>query len=120
MSTTQNKTILSQQNPFQTIKESIYTHITLSVVDVSIAYEANLDQALEVIKYTASQVKVLNDSVVNEPDMLGVQALGASEIVIRIVTECKPNTQLSVSREMNASLKKYWKKIILKFHIQES
>ncbi len=79
---------------------------SMGVTDISIAYEADIDQAIQVIKETALQVKQHNDNVVADPEVLGVQSLGASEVIIRVVTECKPNTQFAVGRQMNAELKK--------------
>ncbi|MDT9725198.1 mechanosensitive ion channel family protein [Xylanibacillus composti] len=79
---------------------------SIGVTDISIAYESDIDKALQVIKETAMKVKEMNENVVGDPDVLGVQSLGASEVIIRVLTECKPNTQFAVGRQMNAELKK--------------
>ncbi len=81
-------------------------HNSVSVVDISIAYEADVDKAINVIKETASLLKVNDDNIIQDPEVLGVQTLGASDVIIRIVTECKPNTQAGIGRKMNAMLKK--------------
>ncbi|MFD2672201.1 mechanosensitive ion channel family protein [Marinicrinis sediminis] len=79
---------------------------SISVVDVSVAYEVDVDTAIEVIKATAMQVYENNDNMVKEPDVLGVQSLGASDVVIRVLAECKPYTHFAVARQMNAEMKK--------------
>lgn len=82
------------------------TSNSVGVVDVSIAYEADIDKAIEVIKETAMRVYEGNDNMVKEPDVLGVQSLGVSNIVIRVTVECKPNAQYGVTRALNAEIKK--------------
>lgn len=79
---------------------------SIAVIDVSVAYEADIDEAIRVIEKTAKEVAVQNNDVVVEPQVLGVQSLGASEIVIRVTAECKPMTHFAVARQMNASVKK--------------
>jgi small-conductance mechanosensitive channel len=79
---------------------------SIAVVDVSIAYEADIDTAIKVIKSTVSDVYASNEDIVKEPDVLGVQTLAASEVVIRVTSECKPNTHFGVARELNAQIKK--------------
>lgn len=79
---------------------------SIGVVDVSIAYEADVEKAIDVIKRTVHQIYERNEDMVKEPEVLGVQTLAASEVIIRITAECKPNTQFGVGREMNAAIKK--------------
>lgn len=82
------------------------TNNTIGVVDVSVAYESDIEKAMQVIKRTAMEVFEGNDNVVKEPEVLGVQSLGASEVVIRVTAECKPMTHVGVGRQMNAAIKK--------------
>jgi len=82
------------------------TNNTVGVVDVSISYESNIDRATEVIRRTAKEVSETNENIVKEPEVLGVQQLGASEVVIRVTAECKPMTHVGVARELNAAIKK--------------
>lgn len=79
---------------------------SIAVSDISIAYEANVDEAIRVITETAMEVYKSNENVVAEPQVLGVQTLGASEVIIRATFECKPMTQFGVGREMNVKVKK--------------
>lgn len=81
-------------------------HNSVAVVDVSIAYEMDIDKATEVIRETVERVSKESENVVKPPDVLGVQTLAASEVIIRIVCECKPNTHAAIARRMNAEIKK--------------
>ncbi|WP_199616913.1 mechanosensitive ion channel family protein [Paenibacillus alkalitolerans] len=82
------------------------TNNSVGVVDVSIAYETDIDRAIEVIKETAQRVYEESENIVKDPEVLGVQALGASEVVIRVTAECRPNTHYGVGRILNAEIKK--------------
>lgn len=82
------------------------TNNSVGVVDVSVAYEANIDKAIEVIRDTVKNVFETNDNIVKEPEVLGVQSLGASDVVIRVTMECRPMTHIGVGRQMNAEIKK--------------
>lgn len=78
---------------------------TLAVVDVSVAYEEDLKQVESILKDIMTQVKTELPDVVADPQILGVQALGPSEVVMRITAECKPNTHHGVSRNMRAMIR---------------
>ncbi len=78
---------------------------SLAVIDVSIAYEENVDKAMEVIKETMAVIYKDSPDMVKEPEVLGVQALGASEVVIRVTAECKPMTHFPIARRANKEIK---------------
>lgn len=77
---------------------------SLAVIDIAIAYEEDVNKAIDVIKTHLE--KFQDDNLVKEPEVLGVQSLGASEIVLRVIAECLPATNPVVSRKINAELKK--------------
>lgn len=78
---------------------------TLAVVDVSVAYEEDLEQVEKVIAEVAQKVKQETEEIVNDPQVLGVQAMGPSDVIIRVIAECKPNTHHAVTRKMRAMIK---------------
>lgn len=95
------------------IPNGIITEVTnfslnnsIAVVDISIAYEENVDEAIDVMSKALGTLPERNENVVNVPQVLGVQMLAASEVTIRVIAECKPYTQAGVSRQMNAEMKK--------------
>ncbi|WP_141336312.1 mechanosensitive ion channel family protein [Paenibacillus sp. tmac-D7] len=79
---------------------------SLAVVDVSVAYEADIDQAMRILEEVVNKVYETNVNMVKEPEVLGVHMLGASEVTLRVTGECKPNMQVAVSRELNAAIRK--------------
>lgn len=77
-----------------------------ALVEISIAYEADIDRALEVLKKTAAELAAEQKEVIVEgPEVLGVVALGPSEVVIRTVAKTRPMEQWAVEREMRKRFK---------------
>ncbi|MBB6731718.1 mechanosensitive ion channel family protein [Cohnella zeiphila] len=77
---------------------------SLAVVDVSIAATERLETAVEIVRGVVNRFE--DPSLVGAPELLGVQSLTASDIVLRITAQCKPNTQTALSRRLNAEIKK--------------
>lgn len=80
-------------------------HNTLAIVDISVPYEADIDEAMRVIGETVAKLEE-HDEVTKSPEVLGIQKLGASEVIVRVTCECKPDTQTNVAMMMNERLKK--------------
>ncbi|RJE83304.1 mechanosensitive ion channel family protein [Paenibacillus sp. 1011MAR3C5] len=76
---------------------------TLAVVDVLVAYEAQVDKAMSIISDTMNQLE--HENLVNKPEVLGVQLMSATSVTIRVTGECKPNTHHMVARAMNKAIK---------------
>ncbi|EFM10983.1 MscS Mechanosensitive ion channel [Paenibacillus curdlanolyticus YK9] len=79
---------------------------SLAVVDVAIAYEEDVERALNIMKQTVATAGNHLDNTVSTPEVLGIQMLGPSQVTLRVIVECLPNTQVAVSRELNALIKK--------------
>lgn len=79
---------------------------SVAVVDVTISADMDIDLALLTIKQTIHHEQEMDDNLIKPPEVLGIQSMGASEVVIRVTAECKTNTHLSVSRKLNAEIKK--------------
>ncbi|USG65786.1 mechanosensitive ion channel family protein [Brevibacillus ruminantium] len=80
-------------------------HNTLAVVDVSVPYEEDLGRMERIIMETMKQAQANVEEIVGEPQFLGVQALGPSEVTMRLTVECKPNTHHGVSRKLRAMIR---------------
>jgi small conductance mechanosensitive channel len=82
-------------------------HNSMAVVDVSIAYEEDIDKAQNIIQEVVAKVKPNFPEMVKDPEVLGVQMLGAgaSEIVIRVAAEVLPMTHFKIARELRKILK---------------
>lgn len=72
------------------------------VVDLSVAYEESVDRALEVIGKMAEEFATdpeWSSAVVDDPKVLGVDALGDSGVVIRVLFATDPDMRWNVKRE---------------------
>ncbi|KZE63703.1 mechanosensitive ion channel protein MscS [Fictibacillus phosphorivorans] len=80
-------------------------HNSIAVVDLSIAYEEDIDKAQNIIQEVVKKAKPNYPEMVKEPEVLGVQMLGASEVVIRVTAEVLPMTHFKIARELRKTLK---------------
>ncbi|WP_312886391.1 mechanosensitive ion channel family protein [Paenibacillus plantarum] len=83
------------------------TYNSIAIVDVSIAYDADIDRAIVLLNEVVAEVHERTESIVKAPQVLGVQMVGNTDLKIRVIAECKPNKQGEVSRILNAEIKKY-------------
>ncbi|MDK2836405.1 MAG: moderate conductance mechanosensitive channel [Thermosediminibacterales bacterium] len=77
-----------------------------ALVDVSIAYEEDIDRSIEVLKRVCEEFAKTREDIVEGPTVLGVNELGSSEVVIRIIAKTLPMQQWSVERELRKRIKK--------------
>lgn len=76
------------------------------IVDVEIAYEENVDTAIEVIKKTSNLFEEKHkDKLRSEIDVLGVLSLNASGVTIRVVGRAEPLSQWEMERELRKEIK---------------
>jgi small-conductance mechanosensitive channel len=80
-------------------------HWSRALIDVEVAYETDLDHAQEVIASVAHEIAANDTDVLDEPEVWGVEALGANGVMIRLVVKTRPSQQYRVSRELRARLK---------------
>ncbi len=78
---------------------------SVAVVDVSVSYEEDINKVEQVIAEVAKNLQAETEDVVKEPQVLGVQAFGPTDVVIRVIAECKPNTHHAVARKLRAMIK---------------
>ncbi|MGA4721254.1 mechanosensitive ion channel family protein [Fictibacillus nanhaiensis] len=76
-----------------------------ALVDIGIAYEENIDKALVILQDACDKVKEKNPSIMEGPNVLGVQMLGSSDVVIRIISKTINGEQWAVERELRKALK---------------
>ncbi|RIX47061.1 mechanosensitive ion channel family protein [Paenibacillus nanensis] len=76
---------------------------SLAVVDVMVAYEADVEKAMGIITHTMKELQ--HDDLVKEPEVLGVQLMSATAVTIRVIAECRPNTHHAIARLMNKEMK---------------
>ncbi|WP_374055335.1 mechanosensitive ion channel family protein [Rossellomorea sp. FM04394] len=80
-------------------------HNSIAVVDVSIAYEENIEEAEKVMQELLLTLPQKYEDLVNPPELLGVQTLGASDVVVRIVAETVPMRHWYMARMIRKEVK---------------
>ncbi|WP_339148251.1 MULTISPECIES: mechanosensitive ion channel family protein [unclassified Sutcliffiella] len=80
-------------------------HNSVAVVDVSIAYEGKIDEAERVIRELLSELPVKYADMTEPPELLGIQTLGNSEVVLRIVCETVPMRHWFIGRSIRKEVK---------------
>ncbi|WP_425448723.1 mechanosensitive ion channel family protein [Dethiothermospora halolimnae] len=79
-------------------------------VDISIAYEEDIDNAIAVIDKISKDIRNNNDNIVEGPTVLGVSNLGGSDVVLSVIAKTKPMEQWGVERQMRKSIKQAFDK----------
>ena len=81
-----------------------------ALVEMSIAYEEDIDNAIEVLNKAAEVLKINDTRIVEGPTVLGVSALGASEVVITVMAKTIPMEQWAIERLMRKTFKEAFDK----------
>ena len=80
-----------------------------ALLDISVAYDTDIDRAAELIRGVAVDTwrdERWNRYILEEPEVWGVETLGADGIAIRLVVKTTPADQFDVSRELRARIKR--------------
>ena len=77
----------------------------LSVVDINIPYESDIDIAERIIEDIAKTLPKKYEEIVSEPEILGVQSLEESHFIIRVVAETEPSFQWFGERMIRKEMK---------------
>jgi moderate conductance mechanosensitive channel len=80
-------------------------HWSRALLDIEVAYATDLTRAQEVIRDVAHAVWDEDAHVLEEPEVWGVEALGANGVVIRLVVKTTPSEQYRVSRTLRERIK---------------
>ncbi len=76
-----------------------------ALVDISISYDENIDEAITVMQAVCDKIAMEEEAIKEGPDVIGVQGLGDSDIVIRIVAKTENMLQWEVERKLKKALK---------------
>lgn len=83
-------------------------HWSVAVIDVDVAYETDLVRARELFHRAADEVcerEEFADHVLESPTVLGVEALGADGIRLRMTIKVEPGTQWALQRAIREHVK---------------
>lgn len=71
-----------------------------ALINLSIAYEEDIDRAISVLENTCEEIRLENDKIVEGPTVLGVTSLGNSDVVLTIMVKTKPMEQWVIERDI--------------------
>ena len=97
--------IIPNGNISEVINYSIYNSIAL--IDISVSYESDIQAVENIIKEFLQDLPNKYEELVSIPNLLGVQSLAASEVILRVVAETLPYQQHGVARNIRRDLKEY-------------
>ncbi|MCM3441924.1 mechanosensitive ion channel family protein [Metabacillus halosaccharovorans] len=80
-------------------------HNSVAFVDISIAYESDISEAERVIQELLLEIQDKYEDIVSPPELLGVQNLGASEVILRVTCEVEPMKHFHISRMLRKDIK---------------
>ncbi|MEM1335884.1 MAG: mechanosensitive ion channel family protein [Actinomycetota bacterium] len=81
---------------------------SMALVDVDVAYDADIQHAEDVVLDTANQLCAEDewtDDIIEDPVLLGVERLGADGVTIRLVVKCSPGSQWALQRKLRERIK---------------
>ncbi len=79
-----------------------------ALLDIDVAYDTDLNHAMNVMKRVADGLwkdALPKATVLEEPEVFGVQNFGADAITIRVGVKVEPGEQFAAARELRARLK---------------
>ncbi|MGD6858071.1 mechanosensitive ion channel family protein [Bacillus infantis] len=80
-------------------------HNSVAFVDVSIAYEGDIQKAEQVLKDLLETLPEKYEDMVKTPEILGIQNLAASDVVIRVTAETMPMKHFFIARQLRKEIK---------------
>jgi small-conductance mechanosensitive channel len=76
-----------------------------ALVDIGISYDDDIDQAITVLQEVCDRIAAEDENIVDGPNVLGVQALGTSDVIIRIIAKTENGQQWEVERKLRKTIK---------------
>jgi small-conductance mechanosensitive channel len=78
---------------------------SVAVLDIGVAYEENISRVEETLVALLKEYYPTDENIVAEPTVMGVQNLGASDVVVRVAAECLPMMHYGVARKLRKAIK---------------
>jgi len=79
----------------------------VAVIDLPLAHSADIPSASAIVERVATErvaEKDVADSVLEPPEMLGVERVGPEGVTLRLTVKVKPGEQFAVQRALNAAI----------------
>jgi small conductance mechanosensitive channel len=80
-----------------------------ALLDIEVAYGTDVEHGIAVIKRVADEAwreEAWSTEILEEPEVWGVERLGADGMAVRLVVKTKPLSQWKVARELRARIKR--------------
>ncbi|MDZ8118244.1 mechanosensitive ion channel family protein [Pontiella agarivorans] len=78
---------------------------TFAEVEVGVAYDTDLDLAYTVLAEVGRKIREVNQDVLEDMKVLGLQNFGESELLLRTITRVKPGCHQQVARDLRKLIK---------------
>ena len=82
-------------------------HNSIAVVDVNVSFESDMARVEKLILQFLDTLQDKYEQIIKPPELLGVQTLTTTEIVMRITAETLPMQHFAISRGIRRDLKEY-------------
>ncbi|MFC4617181.1 mechanosensitive ion channel family protein [Camelliibacillus cellulosilyticus] len=76
-----------------------------ALVDITVKEDHDIDHLIKVLQAACDDVATKNPNIVDGPRVIGVQALSASDMTIRVIAQTKNGEQSAVERDLNKAIK---------------
>ncbi|QFT88690.1 putative MscS family protein YkuT [Bacillus sp. THAF10] len=76
-----------------------------ALVDIGISYDDNIDEAVAVIQSVCDQIALEEEAILEGPNVVGVQSLGSSDVVLRVIARTANMEQWGVERKLRKAIK---------------
>ncbi|MFC0558784.1 mechanosensitive ion channel family protein [Halalkalibacter alkalisediminis] len=76
-----------------------------ALVDMSISYDDNIDDAIAILQAACDRIAAEDETIKEGPNVVGVQGLGDSDVIIRVIAKTENMQQWAVERKLRKVLK---------------
>ncbi|MCK5762384.1 MAG: mechanosensitive ion channel family protein, partial [Candidatus Izimaplasma sp.] len=80
--------------------------LSSAISEISIEYSADIDKVEEIIKINLPDIKEKIPEIIEGPKYDGVEQLGDSAVVVRVIARCEEKDRINVRRVLNKELKR--------------
>jgi small-conductance mechanosensitive channel len=78
-------------------------------VPVGVAYEANIEDAMAVLRKVAVEYAEAHQEIIlDDPEVQGIQSFNSSDVEVRVVMKIVPGNQWNVERDIRRAIKAYF------------
>lgn len=78
---------------------------TIATVDIQMPYQSDVNRTISLLEHELGHFKEKTINALGNPQVLGMQTMTQSEVSLRIVVECRPDTHIEVQRQLLAEVK---------------